>query len=66
MIEAMKYLREQKIPTLGICLGLQIMVIEYMRNIVGIKNANSLEFDKKCAPYDVITLLNNQKNILQL
>lgn len=66
MIEAVTYLREQKIPTLGICLGLQIMMIEYMRNVAEVSKANSLEFDKKCAPHDVITLLDGQKNIIQL
>lgn len=44
---ALKYARENKIPTLGLCLGLQCMVIEYARNIVGLKDANSAEFDDK-------------------
>lgn len=66
MIMHIKTLREEKIPTLGICLGLQLMMIEYFRNVLEIKKANSLEFDKKSAPYDVITLLDSQKNIVQL
>ena len=43
---ALRYVRENKIPTLGLCLGLQCMVIEYSRNIAGIKDANSAEFDE--------------------
>ena len=66
MIEATKFLRENKIPTLGICLWLQLMLIEYMRNKLNTPNANSIEFDKKCTPYDVITLLDSQKNIMNL
>ena len=42
---ALKFARENKIPTLGLCLGLQCMVIEYARNVAGIKDANSTEFD---------------------
>ena len=49
MIIAAKYARENKIPYFGICLGMQIAVIEYARNVLGIPNANSGEFDDKCA-----------------
>lgn len=42
---ALTYARKNQIPTLGLCLGLQCMVIEYAREVVGLKNANSLEFD---------------------
>jgi len=45
-IEAIKYARENNIPFLGICLGMQLSIIEYLRNVCGIKNANSVEFDK--------------------
>jgi len=45
-IEAIKYARVNNIPYLGICLGMQLSVIEYLRNVVGIKDANSVEFDK--------------------
>jgi len=45
-IEAIKYARENKIPYLGICLGMQLAIIEFLRNVVGIKDANSVEFDK--------------------
>jgi len=44
-VGAFKYAREKKIPTLGICLGLQCMVIEYARNILGLTDASSTEFD---------------------
>lgn len=44
-VGALKYAREKKIPTLGLCLGLQCMVIEYARNILGIADASSSEFD---------------------
>ena len=48
MILAAKYARENNIPYLGICLGMQIAVIEYARNVLGIKDANSGEFDEQC------------------
>ena len=48
MIIAAKYAREKKIPYFGICLGMQIAVIEYARNVLGIKDANSGEFDEQC------------------
>jgi CTP synthase len=45
-IQAIKYARENKIPFLGICLGMQLAIIEYARNILGLKDANSIEFDE--------------------
>jgi len=45
---ALEYAREHKIPTLGLCLGLQCMVIEYARHVAGIEGANSSEFDEHC------------------
>ena len=48
MIQAVKYAREQKIPYFGICLGMQVGVIEYARNVAGILDANSGEFDEIC------------------
>ena len=48
MITAAKYAREHNIPYFGICLGMQIAVIEYARNVAGIKDANSGEFDENC------------------
>jgi len=47
-IAAVKYAREQGIPYLGICLGMQVAVIEYARNIANLENANSSEFDESC------------------
>ncbi|MCR4929879.1 MAG: CTP synthase [Lachnospiraceae bacterium] len=49
MILAAKYAREHHLPYFGICLGMQIAVIEYARNVAGIKDANSGEFDELCA-----------------
>ena len=58
-ISAIQYLREEKVPFLGICLGLQCAVIEYARNVCGISDANSSEFSKNTNNY-VIDLLPNQ------
>jgi len=66
MITTLTYIRENNIPCLGICLWLQLMCIEYARNILWNQKANSLEFDKKCPPNDIITLLDSQKNIVNL
>lgn len=49
-IAAIRYAREHKIPFLGICLGMQMAVIETMRNVAGIKNAGTTEFDPNCEP----------------
>ncbi len=57
-----KYARENKIPFLGICLGLQCAVIDFARNICGMKDANSTEFDSK-TPYPVIDLMESQRAI---
>ena len=57
-----KYARENNIPFLGICLGLQCAVIEFARNVCGLKNANSTEFNKK-TPYPVIDLMESQRAI---
>ena len=66
MIATLKHIRENKIPCLGICLGMQLMAIEYARNVLWMSGVNSLEFDKSCAPYDIITLLDSQKNIVNM
>ncbi|MCX6112059.1 MAG: CTP synthase [Proteobacteria bacterium] len=64
-IKAVKYAREKNIPYFGICLGLQMAVVEFARNICGIKNANSEEFkDKDYEP--VISLMEEQKKIAHL
>ena len=57
-----KYSRENNIPFLGICLGLQCAVIEFARNVCGLKGASSTEFNKK-TPYPVIDLMESQKAI---
>lgn len=49
-INAIRYAREHKIPFLGICFGMQMAVIETMRNVAGIKNAGTTEFDSECEP----------------
>lgn len=55
-IKTVQYAREQRVPFLGICLGMQTAVIEYARNVAGLKGANSTEFDKT-TPYPVIGLI---------
>lgn len=62
---ALKYVREHDIPCLGICLGMQCMVIEYSRNVLGLKNANSTEMEPN-APYKVIDIMEEQKNITNM
>jgi len=61
-IQAVKYAREKKVPFFGICLGLQMAVIEYARHVVGLAGANSLEFDEK-TPHPVVSLMESQKNV---
>jgi CTP synthase len=60
---ALKFARENKIPTLGLCLGLQCMVIEAARNLAGIKDANSAEFTPDSGTH-VIATMDDQKNIV--
>ena len=60
-IKAVQYVRENNIPFLGICLGLQLAVIEFARNICGISKANSAEFKKN--NYNIIDLMPDQKNV---
>ena len=60
---ALEYARENKIPTLGLCLGLQCMVIEAARNLAGLKNANSSEFDEKTSD-PVISTMSDQVEIV--
>ncbi|MEG2318271.1 MAG: CTP synthase [Rikenellaceae bacterium] len=64
-IEAIKYVRENKIPFLGICLGMQCAVIEYSRNVLGLKDATSMEFDPQSKNL-VIDLMDEQKNIVNM
>jgi len=60
---ALKYARENRIPTLGLCLGLQCMVIEAARNLAGLKNANSSEFDERTSD-PVISTMSDQVEIV--
>ena len=62
-IEAIRHARETGLPFLGICLGLQMAVIEYARNVVGLEGANSEEMDPQAA-HPVIHLLPEQRNVV--
>jgi CTP synthase len=64
-IEAARIARERRIPYLGICLGMQIAVAEFARNVAGMEGANSTEFDIE-TPYPVIDLLPEQKEVADL
>ena len=64
-IIAAEYTRTNDIPTFGICLGMQMMVIEFARNVLGYKNANSREMDEQ-TPHNVIDIMEEQKNITQM
>lgn len=64
-IIAAEYARTHDIPTFGICLGMQMMVIEFARNVLGYKDANSAEMDDK-TPHNVIDMMEEQKNITQM
>jgi CTP synthase len=61
-IAAVRYARERKIPFFGICLGLQMAVVEFSRDVLGLKDANSLEFDEH-TPYPVVTLMESQVTV---
>ena len=61
-INAARYAREHRIPYLGLCLGMQVATIEFARNVCGIKDANSTEFDKD-NPDPVISLLEEQRGV---
>lgn len=63
-IEAIRYLRENKIPFFGICLGMQCAVVEYARNVLGMHGADSTEMNPK-TKYPVISLMNEQKKVTQ-
>jgi len=62
MVDAVKFARENNIPCLGICLGMQIMVIEYARHVLGLKSADSTEFTPE-TEHPVISLLEEQKGL---
>lgn len=62
-IEAVKYVREHNIPFLGICLGMQMAVIEYSRNVLGLTDANSTEMNA-ATPHPVIDIMEDQKSVV--
>jgi CTP synthase len=64
-LDAVTYAREERVPYLGLCLGLQCAVIEFARNVCGLQDANSSEFDP-ATPHPVIDLLPEQKNVTDL
>jgi len=64
-ISAIKYVRENNIPFLGICLGMQCAVIEFARNVLNLKDANSTEMHQN-TPYPVIDLMDEQKTVINL
>ena len=61
-LEAIRYARENKIPFLGICLGMQTATIEFARNVLGYEGATSTEFDKETA-YPIISLMAEQEGV---
>ena len=64
MIQAARYARERRVPYLGLCLGMQLMVVEIARNVLGAAGANSTEFDEG-TPHPVIDLLPDQRAVRQ-
>jgi CTP synthase len=60
---ALRYARENRVPALGLCLGLQCMVIEYARTVVGLEGANSLEFDES-TPHPVVATMADQRDVV--
>ncbi len=62
MLRAINYARTNNIPYFGICLGMQLMTVEYARNVLGLKDANSYEFDE-ITPDPVISIMDDQKDI---
>ena len=64
-IQSVKYARENNVPFYGICLGMQIAVIEFARNVLKLKEANSFEFNEK-TPDPVIAIMEEQKNVEQM
>ncbi len=64
-IEAIRYARENDVPFLGICLGMQLACVEFARNVVGLEGAHSAETDPE-TPYNIIDLMADQENIENL
>ncbi len=65
MVATVRHSREHELPTLGLCLGLQVMVVEYARDVAGLDGANSHEFDPSTA-YPVIDLMDDQHDVVDL
>ncbi len=64
-IEAVRYAREHGVPYFGICLGMQCAVIEFARNVLGMEQANSTEFDRE-SPFPVICMMEQQKTLTRM
>ncbi|MDQ3305322.1 MAG: CTP synthase [Actinomycetota bacterium] len=64
-IAAASYARDHGVPCLGLCLGMQVMAIEYARNVLGLVGANSAEFDRS-SPHKVIDLMDTQRDVVDL
>ena len=65
MVEAIRYARESGLPFFGICLGLQVAIIEFARNVCKLPNTNSTEFEPECET-PVISLMQSQKNVMDM
>ncbi|MDV7758111.1 CTP synthase [Liquorilactobacillus mali] len=65
MIESIKYARENNVPFLGICLGMQMACIEFARNVVGLEDANTTEVDPKCSN-KIIDLMADQEDVEEM
>jgi len=64
-LAAIRYAREHDVPLLGICLGMQLIIVEFARNVMGFANANSTEFDPG-TPYPVVDIMEEQKKLLKM
>jgi CTP synthase len=64
-IVAARYARQHKVPYLGLCLGMQVMCIEFARNVLEYEDANSVEFDEN-TPYPIISLMSEQRDVTEM
>ena len=64
-VQAVRYARENNVPFYGICLGMQVAVIEFGRNVIGLESCNSTEFEPDCK-HPVISLMEEQKKVVQM
>lgn len=65
MIRSIKYAREHDVPLLGLCLGMQLMTVEYARNVANLREANSTEFNPN-TPFPVVDMMEEQKKVMKL